>query len=450
MPGVRRRALSLFAALVVALVVAGGLVRPVAAQGLVRDAGVEHALRQIAAPLLTAAGLPASRIQILLINDPTMNAFVVDSNHIFMHTGMLMRLSTAAEVQAVLAHEAAHIANGHIARRMTNMRSAALGSRLGLLLALAAGAAGAPGNAIMGIAAGTSGSAQRIFLSHTRGEESSADRSGVRYMAQAQVDPGAMLDVLDLFRGQEALAPGRQDPYLLSHPLTRDRLRGLRGFVAAQQGRQFSDNETVDYWFSRAKAVVGAFMQNPAVTLRNLRRDDTSDAALISRAVAYHRQSRTTQALDAIDTVIARRPNDPYLMDLRGQILLESRQYAGAVNAYAKAASLGPNEPLILAGYGRALLARDTPESNRQALGVLERAQAGDANDPGMLRDLAVAYAKVGNNGMASVATAERYAVLGRLRDAGVHARRATGMVPRGSPGWLRAQDVLNMVEAAE
>lgn len=447
MPGFRNKVAALILGAMM-VILAGG--RVALGQSLIRDAGVEHALRQIAGPVLTAAGLPASRVQILLINDPTMNAFVADTNHIFVHTGMLLRLSNAAELQAVLAHEAAHIANGHIARRLTNLRGAAIGSRLGLLLALAAGAAGAPGNAIVGIAAGTSGTAQRIFLSHTRAEESSADQSGIRYMAQAQVDPHAMLDVLDLFRGQEALAPGRQDPYLLSHPLTRDRLRGLRGYVAAQEGRKYTDNATVDYWFSRAKATVGAFTQNPAETLRKVGPDDTSDAALIRKAVAYHRMSKTGAALQAIDTLIDRRPDDPYAMDLRGQILLESRQYAAAVDAYGKAATLAPYEPQILAGYGRALLARDTPKSNQQALKVLEKAQANDANDDRMLRDLAVAYAKTGNTGMASVATAERYAVMGRPKDAGVHARRAMGVLPRGSPGWLRAQDVLNMSEAAK
>lgn len=419
------------------------------AQGLIRDAEVEHALRQLAGPVLSAAGLPAGRIRILMIDDPSMNAFVADARHIFLHTGMLLRLDRAAEVQAVIAHEGAHIANGHIARRMANLQSAASGARLGLLLALAAGAAGAGGDAAAGIALGSASTAQRIFLSHTRAEEAAADQSGIRYMAQAGVDPQAMLDVLDNFRGQEVLAPGRQDPYVRSHPLSRDRMRGLRGFVAATPVRQSQGAAAADYWFARAQAKVAAFQQNPSVVLRQAR-GDTSDAGLIRIAVAQHRQSRTREALAAIDTLIARRPGDAYAAELKGQILLESRQFGAAVNAYARAASLAPSEPLILAGHGRALLALDTPAGNRQALSVLEAAHRRDASDPRMLRDLAVAYARAGNNGMASVVTAERFALLGRLQDAGVHATRASGLLPRGSPGWIRAQDVARAAEAAE
>jgi predicted Zn-dependent protease len=417
------------------------------AQGLIRDAGLEQALRRIAAPVLTAAGLPTSRVRVMLINDPSMNAFVADGSHIFIHTGLLLRLSNAAELQAVLAHEAAHIANGHIARRISNLRGAASGSRLGLLLALAAGVAGAPADAVAGIAAGTTGSAQRIFLAHTRGEEAAADQSGVSYMARAQVDPQAMLDVLDLFRGQEALAPGRQDPYVRSHPLSRDRLRALRGNIAAQPQVVSRSDPQIEYWFARARAKTEAFLQNPSMVLRKVSGDDRSDATLIRLAVANHRLSRTDEALRAVDALVARNPKDAYAVELRAQILLESRRFAPAAEAYGRAAALAPNEPLILAGHGRALLALDTRDSNRRALQVLERAQSRDGADPRMLRDLAVAYAKAGQNGMASVVTAERYALQGRFQDAAVHANRAVGALPRGSPGWMRAQDVLVAAE---
>jgi predicted Zn-dependent protease len=144
------------------------------------------------------------------------------------------------------------------------------------------------------------------------------------------------------------------------------------------------------------------------------------------------------------------RPNDPYYQELQGQILFESRNFGAAVQAYARAVQLAPREPLILAGYGRALLAADTRSGNAQALDVLGRAYARDPFDPRMLRDLALAYARSGNNGMASAVTAERYAVLGQMEDAEIHATRASGLLPTGSGGWLRAQDVLRVAEAAQ
>jgi predicted Zn-dependent protease len=156
---------------------------------------------------------------------------VADARHVFIHSGLLMRLDSPDQVQSVLAHEAAHIANGHLTARPAAAASAQSAARMGLLLALAAGAASGEGGAAIGLAAGSASAAQRSLLAHSRAEEASADQSALRYMVSAGIDPGAMLEVLDLFRGQEALSVGRQDPYVRSHPLTRDRYRTVQAFL---------------------------------------------------------------------------------------------------------------------------------------------------------------------------------------------------------------------------
>jgi predicted Zn-dependent protease len=144
---------------------------------------------------------------------------------------------------------------------------------------------------------------------------------------------------------------------------------------------------------------------------------------------------------------VARRPDDPYLHELRGQILMESRQIKPAVAAYARATNLAPRNALILGSYGRALLADGQVQKAAQ---FLESARSRDGRDFRVLRDLAQAQARLGNNGMASVLTAERYAMAGRLKDAKIHAERASGLLPRGSAAWQRAQDVLHAAKAAE
>lgn len=441
-PGLKRTLAALALALLAAL--------PARAQTIIRDAEIEHALRDLAKPLILAAGLSPAQIKIMLLEDSTLNAFVLDGQHLFLHTGLVLKMESAAQLQAVLAHEIAHIANGHITRRMGNLRSANSAAGMGLLLALAAGAAGADGKATAGIALGTAGSAMRVFLSHTRAEEASADQSGARYMALAGVDPQAAVEVQKMFAGQELLSSTRQDPYALTHPLSRDRLRALEGFVAAYGGTiKTVDTAAAEDNFARIHGKLSAFTQSPAWTLRRVGKD-TSDIATMRRAIAHHRTPNLKDALAEVNRLLASRPADPYAHELKGQILLESRQFPAAAAAYAQAAALAPKEPQILAGHGRALLALDTAESNRQALSVLEVARERDPHDPRMLRDLAVAYAKAGNNGMASLATAERYAVLGRLKDAATHATRAEDLLPQGAPGWLRAQDILRAAETAE
>lgn len=416
------------------------------AQGLIRDAEIERGLREIAAPVLNAAGLSPARVRVLLINDSSLNAFVADPNHIFIHTGLVLKMSRVEELQAVIAHEAAHIANGHLTRRMANLKAARRNAMLGLALSLAAGAASPQAGA--GLAVGTQETAKRLFFAHTRAEEAAADQSAARYMARAGIDPSAAVDVLMIFRGQEALSVGRQDPYARTHPLTRDRIRAMQG-VAAAYKENAREDPRAQAWFSQVQGKLSAFIRGPSWTLNRVKNNDKSANALMRKAVAYHRKPDRKRAFENINALVQVRPDNPYAHELRGQIHLENRDFGTAVNAYGRAVQLAPNEPLILAGYGRALMALNTADGTRRALQALEKSRQMDALNPRMLRDLATAYAKTGNNGMASLTTAERYAMAGRLEDAAIHAKRAEGLLPRGSAPWQRAQDMIFAAQSA-
>ncbi len=415
------------------------------AASLLRDPDIEHALEQLAAPILAAAGL-GSNIRILLVNDDRLNAFVVDHQHIFIHSGMLMKLDTPEKLQAVIAHEAAHIANGHITRRMANLDSARTAAGLGLALALAAGAVSGRGDVAAALAIGSQSAAHRQFLAHTRAEEASADQSGVRYMASAGVDPRGALDVQKIFEGQELLNVSRQDPYMRSHPLTRDRLRAMERFVTAYSGKARPQPD-LDYWYDRARSKTTAFKRPTKWTLQRAKESKAEDVRMMRLAVAYHRQQNSSQAIAHINRAIALRPDDAFYYELKGQIYLENRQFQNAVAAYQTAVDLAPRNALILGGLGRALLTVNHP---KQALIHLEKSRSYDFRDSRVLRDLGSAYAQNGQHGMASLAAAERHALNNRLDDAEIHARRALARLPKGSSAARRAEDILVVAKRAQ
>ena len=418
---------------------------PAAAVTLLRDADVEHALGQLAEPLLQAAGLNPNRVRVLVVDDSSLNAFVVDNQTIFLHYGLIQKVQAAATLQAVIAHEAAHIANGHLARRMTNLRSARTAAGLGMALAVIAAAAGG-GEAAGGLAIGTSSAALRNFLKHTRAEEAVADRSAANYMRSAGINPKGLVDLHRTFRGQEVLSESRQDPYTRSHPLTTDRIRAAEAYVAAH-GTNTPPDQTAEYWFARACGKLSAFTRAPKWTMRRAAEEPAKDVQLMREAVAYHRQNKLSRALSSIDGAIALRSQDAFYQDLKGQILMENRRMGPALQAYQRAVGLAPRDALIQGGYGRALLAAGQPKA---ALSTLETARSRDFRDARVLRDMAQAYAQTNQTGMAAMVTAERFALQGRMKDAGRQAQRAVGLLPRGSGAWQRAQDVLIAAERAE
>ena len=284
---------------------------PLRADGpiFIRDAEIEATLRRVADPILRAAGVSPATTDLYLIQDPEMNAFVARGQNIFLHTGMITQLKNIDQLRGVIAHETGHIAGGHLARRDQALSGGRAMVLLGLLGAAAAGIAGAP-DASVAIAAGSQQVATRNLLAYTRGEEAAADQAGARYVASAGGDASAILDVLRIVRGQEALMSSQMDPYAQTHPMSSERISMLEQKIAKLPKGKPPDPEDV-YWYDRMVTKLDAFLDRPARTLRDHPVSDRSEMATFARAVAYYRQPDLARAGAEMDALIAIRPDDP-------------------------------------------------------------------------------------------------------------------------------------------
>ncbi|GMG84446.1 M48 family metalloprotease [Paralimibaculum aggregatum] len=435
----RKLSARLAAMLIAGLVAALPAAAP--ALSLIRDAETERTLRQMAAPLVKAAGMRAGSVDLYIVRSSQLNAFVAGGANMFLHTGLIDELEEPGQLMGVMAHEIGHIAGGHQVRRAINIRNAQGPALIAMLAGIAAAAAGGP-QAGAAISAGATQALERSFLSYNRGEEASADQAALAYLERAGIDPAGFLEVLERFRGQEVFTVGNIDPYALTHPLSTQRMQLIEQKAAEARGRSFREDPEIAYWYGRARAKLEGFLDSPRRVLnRYEERDD--ELALYAKTVALHRLPAPREAVESADRLIAMRPGDPFYLELKGQILHESGRAREAVPLYRAAVAAAPEEPLLKAGLGRALLALEEPAADAEALRVLKEARDRDRGDPAALRDLAVAYSRAGDTGMATLATAERFALSGRSKDAVLHARRASALLPNGSPGWLRAQDIL-------
>lgn len=408
---------------------------------LIRDAETERTLREMSAPLLKAAGIRPDSVAIHIVRSRALNAFVAGGNNMFLHTGLIAKLEEPDQLMGVIAHEIGHIAGGHQVRRSISLRNAQGPALIALLAGIAAAAAGA-GEAGAAVSLGAQQAIERAFLSYNRGEEASADQAALAYLRRSGIDPRGFLEVLEIFRGQEVFTVGNIDPYALTHPLSTQRMQLIEQSVADSAGKTFAEDPERAYWYARARAKLEGFLDNPGRVLRKY--DGRNDEiALYAKTVALHRLPSPREAIAAASKLIEMRPGDPFYLELKGQLLHESGRSSEAVPLYRAAVRAAPSEPLLKAGLGRTLLTLETPEANREALEALKDARRDDRGDAAAMRDLAIAYSRVGDTGMATLATAERFALIGRSKDAVLHAKRALKLLPRGSPGWLRAQDIL-------
>ncbi|VAV98329.1 Bll4295 protein, partial [hydrothermal vent metagenome] len=154
-------------------------IQPVAAQSILRDAETEELFRDMVAPLVAVSELDANEVEVVLINDNQINAFVAGGQRIYFYAGLIAKADTANEVQGVMAHELGHITGGHIIRFNEGLKVATGITILSLILGAAAIAAGA-GEAGAGIIGAGQQAAIGKFLAFSRVQERSADSAGAR------------------------------------------------------------------------------------------------------------------------------------------------------------------------------------------------------------------------------------------------------------------------------
>ena len=418
------------------------MARPAAAQSILRDAETETLLRDMSRPLIEAAGLRPQDVRIVLIHDDSINAFAATGQVVYLHSGLITRADNANEVQGVIAHELGHITGGHMIRTGEAIQAATGISLLSLLLGAAAIAAGGgeAGAAIMSM--GQRAAIGR-FLAFSRAQESATDQAGALYLRRAGISGRGSLAFFRRLQNQEfRLNIPQEDSYERTHPLNRERLAVLENVYQSDPAWERPTDPALEERFQRVKAKLIGFVDDPRRTLQRFPERDRSIPARVARAYAWHRNSHPERAVAEIESLLAERPADPYFLELRGQILLETGRPRDALQSLREAVARAPNEPLIAALLGHALISTEDPDHFREAKQVLRAAIGRDNSNPFAWYQLGIVYDREGDQARAALATAERYNLIGQPQLALANAEQAMLGIPVGTPDWLRAQDI--------
>lgn len=417
---------------------------PAAAQSILRDAETEALLRDMTAPLVEASELEPENVDIVLINDPSINAFVAGGQVIYVHAGLLNAAETANEVQGVLAHELGHITAGHVVR-FNERTSAANGiSILSLLIGVGAALAGAGDAAIGAIMAGQR-AALGSFLAFNRNQEAATDLAGARYLSGAGISGRGMLKFFDRLRDLEirrGYSQGDEATYTRTHPLSGDRIQILRDLLQEDAAWDTPDDAELQDRFLRVRAKLYGYLAEPNRTFNQYPETDTSVPARYARAYAFHKDAQVEKALSETDALLAGDPDNPYFLEVQGQILLESGRVEEALIPLRKATDITLNQPLIAGMFGHALIATEDKANYPEAERVLRAAVARDRLNPFAWYQLGVVYEAKGDIPRAKLASAEQQVMNRNYPSALRNAKDAEAGLPVGSPDWIRAQDV--------
>jgi predicted Zn-dependent protease len=436
---------------IAAIVIAFALtIQPAMAQSILRDAETEALLNDMAAPLVAASGLDPRNVEMVLINDPSVNAFVAGGQAVYIHSGLINTADTANEVQGVIAHELGHITGGHVVSDGGGKAATGI-SLLSLLLGAAAAAAGS-GDAAIGVLMAGQQAAMGKYLAYNRSQESSADAAGAQYLSTAGISGRGSVEFFKKLQNLEfryGYTRNADSEFYSTHPMTGNRIATLQDTYQKDPAWDRPSDRSIEARFERAKAKLFGYLAEPRDTLRVYPEGTNTVPARYARAYAWHKDAHLDKAMAETEALLHQSPDDPYFLELKGQILLESGQAIEALAPLRRATELTNNQPLIATVFGHALIATEDPKNLPEAQRVRKAAVARDRANPFAWYQLGVVYASAGDMPRAKLASAEQQVLSRQMPQALRSAEAAEAALPKGSPDWLRAQDIAMQARAA-
>lgn len=318
---------------------------------LIIDAELNDYLKSLAAPLLKAAELNPDYVQVHLVQDNTINAFVTSQQDIYVNTGLILKAETENEVVGVLAHEIGHMKGHHILRIINASEQVTIPTILAGLAGIGIAAAGAP-DAGVAVLAGSQAAGISSLLQFSRSQEQQADQIGVNLLEATETSSQGLKDFFNRLRTNELMYYKTPPAYLMTHPRSSDRESFLDRVQS--QPHQVSDKEADR--FARIQAKVAALTASSGQVRRLYMEQDSGPADYV-RSIAFAMQGKYDDALQALDKAETKLSADaqPYVEELRGQIALDRGHTEQARDHFEKALSMAPESMLLRFHYARAL-----------------------------------------------------------------------------------------------
>lgn len=252
-----------------------------------------------------------------------------------------------------------------------------------------------------------------------------------------------MWETFKRFSSDSLFAARGADPYQQSHPMPRERVAALEEFAKTSPYWDKKDDPALQLRHDLMRAKTAGFMEQRDTVLRRYPPSDTTLPARYARAIATYRHGDLRDAVAQVDALLAVQPNNAYFHELKGQALLEGGKPAEAVAPLRRAVQLSNNAPLVEMLLGQALVASDSKASLDEAIRILRAALARESEATIGYVQLALAYGRKGDYAEADLASAQAAFLRGDNKTARDLASRAKSRFAIGTPGWVKADDII-------
>jgi predicted Zn-dependent protease len=232
------------------------------------------------------------------------------------------------------------------------------------------------------------------------------------------------------------------DPYAQNHPMPQERMAALAELTKTPYWDK-KDPPALQVRHDMMRAKLYGFIDKPDSVLRRYPLSNTSLPARYARAISAYRFGDMRDAVAQIDGLIQSEPDNPYFYELKGQALLEAGHANEAVAPLRRAVQLAPNPALIQILLAQALVATNGVKQADEAVPILRAALIKEPESSDAYSSLAMAFGRKNDLADADLASAQAAFARGDPKTARELAARAKQRFPIGSPGWVRADDIV-------
>lgn len=371
---------------------------------LIRDTEIENYLYEISKPIFISAGLNPEDINFYIVDDDSINAFVMGGQNIFVNTGTLTNFSTPDATLGIIAHETGHIAAGHLANaseKFSNMGAVSIGS---ILLGIGAMLTGIPelGQAII---YGSMHVQQQAALKYTRGQEENADDLAVKYLNNSNLSAKALLVSMNQFYFDELNYSNTME-YYSTHPLSRHRKAFIENKIKNEKIEDdgFNKNYQDKYNFIRAKILAYKNAKNIFKIF-----SEDSDYAKYANSIINMNNHKISEALKDANYLINKHKTNPYFYELKGDIYFKDNKINEALKNYKMANELLKDNTLIKKSIAFIIIKYKRKEMYKYAIDNLNYVVQKDKKDSSALKLLAEAYYHNGEKSMSYLTLSQYY-----------------------------------------
>ena len=379
------------------------------------DPEISAYLNQLGAKLVAASTDTHQSFEFFVVSDNTLNAFAMPGGYIGVHTGLILAAQNESELASVLAHEIAHVTQRHLARLISKSGQNQLISIASIIVAILA----ARSNPQISQAVLMTGSAAQVQsqINYTREFEREADRVGIQVLEGAHYDVRGMAAFFERLQKVNRLYENNAPAYLLTHPLTTERIADLGNRIQQLPYKQVADS--LDFQLVRAKLRAEQGTPREAVTEFQAQLQEKRFSAQgtphYGLARAFLRAGDYAAAEREVATLRRLKTASPMVETLAAELKLAQGDAPAALQIYRDALARYPLSRALSYGHIDALL------STGNAPGALRVASAETQtypSDPRLHGLLAKTYAALGKRVQQHRAQAEVYALKGQLQAA--------------------------------